>query len=111
MHKMNAKEREARHILKTIAKDMSRRFNKKFFVKRWNDDDILFGYDEHDDDCTYIWLIANNKKPTYQKLLDHMIKNPIGHYESENNEILYVDFHKLYGRTIDEIRVNLDLLI
>ena len=123
---MNKREAKAKAIVEAIVADLNKNHGYEFYIKFHKDyfqlksgrlvDALSIKYPNHEDHGSF-GLVTVFDKPTYVRLLKQMLKTP----EPWNGVMMYhtsldmrvpstpIDIKKMYGKTIDEIQIALDL--
>lgn len=124
---MNKREAQAKAIVEAIVADLNKKFNYELYIDFQKDcmqlssgrllDCLSIRYPNHkldDIHCSY-GLVAVADKPTYVRLFKKMLRTPepcnaiMMYYGTNGDKSIPIDIKAMYGKTIDEIQIALDL--
>ena len=114
MRKLMFKEKRAKELLLKMLEDLNRRFKLKLCVRKdrfcgkpelWIANKNYF--ENRQTETTVNLLGIRDKKPTYAKLFNKLVRHPINSPAFQRK--IVIDIEKMYGSSYEEIMMNLEL--
>jgi hypothetical protein len=120
---MNKREARAKQIVEAIVAGLNKKHGYELFIRYDTDyiqlesgrflDSLSIRYPNHalDNIGGSFCLVAIDDKPTYVRLLNKMLNNLMVYHTSAGHDSkrIPIDIKKVYGKTMDEIEIALDL--